>query len=73
MHEKLCQRVLSLTLSDKQETILSKDIEKWKNIALSNQVIEQEKAKLAIKNSYEESNYPKLKLFSLAALLQLLR
>ncbi|MGK7939002.1 MAG: DUF6745 domain-containing protein [Crocosphaera sp.] len=45
-------------LSEKQITVLSTYIEKWKAITSSTQLIEQEKAKLAIKNAYEESNYP---------------
>lgn len=46
-----------IELSDKQEAVLLNYIEKWKAIASSTQPIDREKAKLAIKNAYKESNY----------------
>ena len=44
-------------LSEEQESVLAKYIEKWKAIAKQTKSIDRDKAKAAIKNAYQTSNY----------------
>ena len=44
-------------LSEEQESVLPKYIEKWKAIARQTKPIDRDKAKAAIKNAYRISNY----------------
>ena len=46
-------------LSEEQEIALTKYIEKWKALARQTNPIDRDKAKAAIKNAYQISNYNK--------------
>ena len=50
-------RSIITKLSEQQEIVLPKYIEKWKAIARQTKPIDRDKAKAAIKNAYQASNY----------------
>jgi len=54
---KMQKQVVS-ELSPEQEILLSKYVEKWKVIAKSTQVIDQEKVETAIRTTYKASGFP---------------